>query len=73
MVRALQHLQLVREREDLEVQHRARANQRTDRNEYGDDDGHHPSKAIRPRRDDFVARHEATLLDALSQAYASAG
>ena len=32
------------EGENLEVQHRARANQRTDRNEYGYDDGHHPRR-----------------------------
>ena len=37
------------ESENLEVQRCARPNQRTERQEYGYDDGHHRSKAIRRR------------------------
>ena len=48
--RAFQHQKLVPQRENLEVQRRARANQRTYRMEYGYDDRHHRSKAIRRRR-----------------------
>ena len=40
--RAFQNLELVSEGTNLEVQGRTRANQRTERQEYRYDDGHHP-------------------------------
>jgi len=47
LARALQDPQLMSKGENLELQRRPRAYQRTERHDYGDDDGHHRSKAMR--------------------------
>ena len=59
--RPFEDLQLMSERENLEVQGHPRAKQRTQRQEHGDDEGHHGSKPCgvdknlnNPARTDFL-------------------